>query len=165
MNPKYPPDSNQSPAFSEPHLRPGERAELERQIAGRTGWVYTVDVNSPEGVELAKQQEQLYMLWADRRERDAEVRKSEHEAAWAGHRAEDEPNRLRLRRRIEAAFAAVLLLVALAGAALIVAGVTANPLLLPAGGTTLSGALFGLRKQAAWLGSVAEPSPERGFSR
>jgi len=183
MNPKHPPDSKELPvttpqpgdaadrAPEEPQLRPGEKADLERQIAARTGWIYTVDINTQEGVELAREQERLFLDWAQRRERDAEAKKAEHEAtkaqhearlahhqaervrheaASAAHRTTDEPNRLRMRHRKEGAFVAVLLLVMSAGVAMIAGGVLVDPLLFPAAAATLSGvggtAAVGLRK-------------------
>lgn len=169
MNPEHPPDLKESPVTApqpgdagnrppeEPQLRPGEKADLERQIAARTGWIYTVDINTPEGVGLAMEQEHLFLVWADRRERDAEARKAEHEATkaqhearLAAHRTTDEPRRLHMQHRREGIFGTVLLLVTTAGVAMVVGGVVINPMLFPAAAATFSGvggtAFVGLRR-------------------
>lgn len=169
MNPEHPPELDEPPVTAPragiaadrsseepadgPRLRPGEKVDLERQIAARTGWIYTVDINTPEGVELATEQEHLFHVWADRRERDAEARKAEHEATKAeheaageAHRARGEPNRLQMQRRREGAFVTVMLLVTAAGVGMIAGGLTVDPLLFPAGAATLSGGVLGLRK-------------------
>ncbi|HUC06600.1 MAG TPA: hypothetical protein VMR96_00795 [Solirubrobacterales bacterium] len=186
MNPEQSPDLKESPVTTpppgdaagrsaessseEPRLRPGEKADLERQIAGRTGWIYTVDINTPEGVRLAKEQEHLFLVWADRRERDAEARKAEHEATkaqhearLAAHRTTDEPRRLQMQHRREEIFGTVLLLVTTAGVAMVVGGVVINPILFPAAAATLSGvggtAFVGLRRPSGPARSEEELPP------
>lgn len=90
--------------------------------------------------------ERLELARIDRREREAQVEKAEHQA-------DHEPKRLRMGLWERAAFIAVVTIAAVAGAMLIAFGVSGNLTLVPGGCVLLSGAtgtvtyLYRLRKK------------------
>lgn len=106
MNPKHSPESEKSPVAAFPNLvGSGLNA-------------------SPEAIRLAEEQEALYCMRASRRKQDAEARLVEH---WAASESE----RLRMKSLREKVSIAVLALVAVAGAAFVLAGFLVHPLLFP----------------------------------